>query len=123
MNRLLIYIETYWMAFTLFMLAVITALSLWPLEFLPSAPGSDKTHHIIAYAALMIPTAIRKPQYWKLIGLFFIAYSGVIELLQPHVNRYGEWQDMAANTAGVVCGLLVAELVIYFFSANSKYPR
>ena len=122
MNTLLTYIKSYWIAFTLFTLAVITTLSLWPLESLPSVPGSDKTHHFIAYAALVFPTALRKPKHWKKIGLFFIIYSGIIELLQPYVNRYGEWQDMAANTAGVVCGLLIAELIIYFFPVhlNSK---
>ena len=118
MITLLTHIKTYWIAFTLFTLAVITTLSLWPLEYLPSVPGSDKTHHFIAYAALMLPTALRKPNYWKLIGLFFIAYSGAIELLQPYVNRYGEWMDMAANMTGIVCCLLVVELIIYFSPVN-----
>ena len=118
MNTLLTCIKSYWVALTLFTLAVITTLSLWPLENLPSVPGSDKTHHLIAYAALMFPTGLRKPKHWKKIGLSFIIYSGMIELLQPYVNRYGEWQDMAANTAGVVCGLLIAELIIYLFPVH-----
>ncbi len=67
-----------------------TVLSLWPLENLPPVPGSDKVQHLIAYAALMFPIALRKPKYWPLIGLLFIAWSGPIELLQPYVNRYGE---------------------------------
>ena len=65
----------------------ITVLSFWPLEKLPLAPGTDKTHHIIAYAILMFPTALNKPKNWKLISLFFIAYSGVIELLQPYLSK------------------------------------
>ena len=97
------------------LLAFITFLSLWPLEELPSVPGTDKTHHFIAYAFLMLPTALRKPNRWVLFGLFFIAYSGAIELLQPYVNRYGEWNDMLANTAGVVCGLIIAEIVNFLF--------
>ena len=100
MNTLLTFIRTYWIAITLVTLAVITTLSLWPLEKLPSVPGSDKTHHLIAYAALMLPTALRKPNYWPFIGLIFISLSGTIELLQPYVNRYGEWLDMTANTIG-----------------------
>ena len=91
-------------------------LSLWPLETLPSVPGTDKTHHLIAYAALVFPTALRKPDKWIMIGLLFLAYSGAIELFQPFVNRYGEWLDMAANSLGVICGLLVAELI------NRLYP-
>ena len=93
MIKLLTLIRKNWIIFTLFILLVITILSLWPLDELPSVPGTDKAHHLIAYAILMLPTALRKPNRWILFGLFFIAYSGAIELLQPYVNRYGEWND------------------------------
>jgi len=120
MIKLLALIKTNWIAFTLFTLAAITTLSLWPLEKLPSVPGTDKTHHLIAYAVLMFPTALRKPDKWIMFGLLFIAYSGAIELLQPYVNRYGEWLDMAANAMGVVCGLTIAELINRFFPVISN---
>ena len=120
MISLLTCIKSYWIAITLVTLGVITTLSLWPLEALPSVPGNDKTHHFIAYAALMFPTALRKPKHWKPIGLLFIIYSGTIELFQPYVNRYGEWLDLAANTTGVICGLLIAELLIYISPVNLK---
>ncbi len=123
MIKLLTFIKTNWVVFTLFTLAVITTLSLWPLKKLPSVPGTDKTHHLIAYAVLMFPTALRKPNKWILFGLLFIAYSGAIELLQPCVNRYGEWLDMAANTTGVVCGLIIAELINSFFPVTSNSSR
>ena len=29
----------------------------------------------------------------------FALYSGLIELIQPRVNRYGEWMDFMANVA------------------------
>ena len=110
MSGLLAFIKSHWISVTLLTLVVVTAASLWPLDKLPSIPGSDKVHHFIAYGALMFPTALRKPKYWFLIGLLFIGYSGVIELVQPYVNRYGEWLDLAANAAGVACGLVVAQL-------------
>jgi len=90
------------------------------LDELPPLPGTDKTHHLIAYAILTLPTALRKPNGWILLGLFFIAYSGAIELLQPYVNRYGDWSDMFANTAGVVCGFIIAEVVNFFFPSERK---
>lgn len=113
MRKTLAFINSHWLAVTLFILAAITALSLWPQEQLPSVPGTDKTHHLIAYAALMFPAAWRKPPRWLLIGIVFIAYSGVIELLQLYVNRYGEWLDLAANAGGVILGLILAELLRY----------
>ena len=123
MIKLLALVKTNWVAFTLFTLLAITILSLWPLEKLPSVPGTDKTHHLIAYAVLMFPTALRKPDKWIMLGLLFIAYSGAIELLQPYVNRYGEWLDMAANAVGLVCGLIVAELANRFFPVVSNRSR
>lgn len=113
MHSLLTYIRIHWIGITLLVLGAITILSLWPLNHLPSVPGSDKTHHFIAYAVLMIPVALRKPNHWWLFGLFFICYSGLIELIQPYVNRYGEWWDLAANITGLVCGLLFVELMIF----------
>lgn len=112
-------VKTYWVALTLLTLIVITILSLYPLESLPSVPGNDKTHHFIAYAALMFPTALRKPNYWLFIGLFFVCWSGGIELVQPYVNRYGEWLDMVANASGIVCGLILAQLMNWIAPVRS----
>jgi VanZ family protein len=123
MARLLSFVKSNWIGFTLVTLAAITILSLWPLSSLPSLPGTDKTHHFMAYAALMFPTALRKPRGWILLGFLFIAYSGAIELVQPYVNRYGEWLDLAANTAGLFCGLVAAEVVNRFFADDSKHNR
>jgi VanZ family protein len=95
-------------------LLIITTLSLWPLDNLPPVPGSDKTHHLIAYAALVFPIALRKPNRWMLLVAFFIFYSGLIELAQPYVNRYGEWLDILANTAGIVCGITLATVIKTF---------
>ena len=118
MHSLLSFIRNFWLLNTLLLLAAITLLSLWPLAQLPSVPGSDKTHHFIAYAALVFPTALRKPRYWPMIGLFFFAWSGAIELLQPYVNRYGEWLDMAANTGGIILGAMLALLIGHFYPPN-----
>ena len=119
MTALLTFIRNYWIVFTLLTLAAITILSLYPLEHLPPVPGSDKTHHFIAYGALMFPVALRKPKYWPLIGLFFVFWSGGIELIQPYVNRYGEWLDMLANTLGLISGWLLAKVMLYFYQKKA----
>lgn len=92
-------------------LLLTTVLSLFPADELPPFPGTDKTHHFIAYAAIMLPITLKYPRYWGLFGVFVIAYSGVIELIQPYVNRYGEWLDLAANSGGVLLGGLIALLI------------
>lgn len=105
------FINRYWIQLSLVMLLAITALSLHPLDNLPEAPGSDKTHHLIAYAALAYPASLRKPKRWQAIITIFALYSGLIELIQPHVNRYGEWMDFLANISGLIIGIAFAFLI------------
>ncbi|MCW8864239.1 MAG: VanZ family protein [Colwellia sp.] len=107
-------IEKHWLHITLMLLVSIATLSLWPAAYLPEAPGTDKSHHFIAYAALMLPTALKQPKYYFAITISFLAFSGAIELIQPYVNRYGEWLDMAANTLGLLCGWILAKATMYF---------
>lgn len=107
------FIKQFWQGITLLMLVLITITSLYPAEYLPSVPGSDKTHHFIAYCALMLPTALRRPKYWLAFALLFIVWSGLIELIQPYVNRYGEWLDMAANAGGVLIAIIMTQCLLW----------
>ena len=52
--------------------------------------------------------------------IFFAIYGGVIELIQPLVNRHGEWVDLIANTTGLMVGCLIAILTIQIKAKNSK---
>ncbi len=120
MSILITLVKDQWLIITVFLLTAIATLSLWPAAHLPQVPGSDKTHHFISYGALMLPVALQKPKHWLWIAFGFAAFSGAIELIQPHVNRYGEWLDMAANVAGLACGMLAAKIILYFSSDHTK---
>ncbi len=113
-------LSQHWLGLTVFMLLSIGVLSLTPLQELPPAPGSDKLHHLLAYALLTIPATLRKPRYYWMYVIFFLVFSGSIEIIQPMVNRYGEWLDMLANTLGIICGLACAELLNYFFPVRLR---
>lgn len=110
MTTLLIFVQRYWALLSALLLAFVTLVSLYPADQLPKVPGSDKTHHFVSYAAVIFPIALAKPKHWLWLALFVIGWSGLIELVQPYVNRYGEWLDLAANSAGVVIGILLALL-------------
>ncbi|MEI6894023.1 MAG: VanZ family protein [Colwellia sp.] len=112
------FIKQYWLLITLFLMTAIATLSLLPPVHLPQVPGSDKSHHFISYALLMLPIALRKPKHWLWITLVFAGFSGAIELIQPSVNRYGEWLDMFANVAGLVCGIILAKVIECFLIDN-----
>ena len=103
-------IKNHWKLITILLLIVITILSLSPLPKLPDVPGTDKTHHLIAYFFLALPSAVAKPKNYLVLGPCFIAYGGLIEILQPYVNRHGEWLDFLANSSGVVIAFITVFL-------------
>ena len=103
-------IRNHWKLITILLLIVITILGLSPLPKLPDVPGTDKTHHLIAYFFLALPSAVSRPKYYLFLGLCFIAYGGLIEILQPYVNRHGEWLDFLANSSGVVIAFITVFL-------------
>ncbi|RME39800.1 MAG: hypothetical protein D6794_03275 [Deltaproteobacteria bacterium] len=55
--------------------------------------------------------ALARPKHLWAIFLFYLAWSGAIELIQPYVNRCGEWMDLAANAAGLLLGLFLVRCV------------
>lgn len=115
LKSLLNVVQLHWLLLTVLIVMAITVLSLYPLDNLPSVPGTDKTHHFIAYGALAFPVALARPEKWLLFILGFLVYSGVIELVQQYVNRYGEWLDLGANGLGLVVGILIASFVRSIF--------
>lgn len=116
MPNLISFINQFWWSITLVVLALITIASLFPAEHLPATLGSDKTHHFISYCALMLPTAIRRPKYWLALVVIFITWSGLIELIQPYVNRYGEWLDMLANVGGILLAIVISQCLHWLIS-------
>ena len=111
MSFLLQTLSKYWWPASLMMLVTVSVFSLIPLPALPEVPGSDKTHHLVSYALVVFPIALRKPQYWLLFVVTIAVWSGVIELIQPFVNRYGEWLDLLANVAGLCIGCIVGMMI------------
>ena len=114
MSSLLEMLSKYWWPASLMMLVTVSVFSLMPLPALPEVPGSDKTHHLVSYALVVFPIALRKSRYWFLLVVAIAAWSGVIELIQPYVNRYGEWLDLLANVAGLCIGCIVG--MVFQFS-------
>lgn len=64
---------------------------------------------------LMFPITLGRPNNWLLTSPLLISYSGMIELIQPYINRYAEWMDLLANTTGILLGLILAKLCLAFY--------
>ena len=111
-------LQQHWKPVTIFLLLVIAFLSLYPLSELPGVPGTDKTHHLVAYFLLAFPSGLKKPNKWVLFIFLFIIFGGFIEIIQPYVNRYGEWLDFLANTIGVILGFFIGVVLNNKFLTN-----
>lgn len=79
------------------------ALTLMPLATV-AAPGGDKLHHVLAFAALALPLAWARPGWIIPVGLVLAGFGGMIEILQPYVGRGRELADWIADLAGIALG-------------------
>ena len=95
---------------TIIIAIAIGLATLTPVETLPNVSGSDKLYHFISFATLTLPITIIRPQAIWIILSLSIAYGGVIELLQPLVNRNCEMADFLADAGGAVVGVMVARV-------------
>lgn len=96
---------------TIFLSSVIAISTLSPLPTKIDVPGSDKRHHFLAFAVLVFPLAYCNKRYAVVIAIGALGYGGFIELVQPYVNRYGEFNDFLADGIGICIGIAVARIV------------
>ena len=88
-----------------FALALIVGVgALWSLPDLPGPPGRDKTMHVLAFAAIALPSAVLKPRMLLWIVPASLAYGGAIEIIQPFVGRERELMDFVADAIGTLSG-------------------
>ena len=95
--------------------AVIGVATLTPLPTAIDAPGSDKLHHFIAFAALSYPASAHIRRFSWPIVLASAAFGGAIEIIQPYVNRSGEFLDFAAD-----CVVEILVDVVFVFIISCK---
>jgi VanZ family protein len=117
-KKTLLFFYENWKIYTYLIFILITLLSLYPLQEQPNIPGSDKIHHLIAYSALAIGIGLRRPSNYVLIIIFFSFYSGLIEIIQPYVNRFREIEDFLFNNLGIFIGLTLGIFINKIINKN-----
>lgn len=95
------------LALTAILSLAILILSLIPLPAPPAVPGTDKLHHLIAFAALTLPCAALYPRALLWVLPAIVLEAGLIEIVQPYVSRMREWADFVADMKGVAIGLVL----------------
>ena len=85
-------------------LVAITVLALLPIEMLtaPVFNWWDKAQHALAFAVLGVLGFAAYPSRPARVVLGLVLYGIAIELAQLAVGwRFGEWEDVLADTAGL----------------------
>ena len=67
---------------------------------------SDKAYHVIAFAALVFPSALlyARSLIWMVPAA--LLFGGAIELIQPYVGREAEVADFLADAVGLSVGIV-----------------
>jgi VanZ family protein len=101
---------TLWLALGWLAVVVVVYLSLTSHPVTVPLRYGDKLGHLLAYGVLMawFVQLYQRRGVLLLHALLFIVTGVVLEFLQGYTGRYFEYADMAANTAGVVLGLIVS---------------
>lgn len=92
---------------TLALALAIGILTLTPAITDDPVPGSDKTHHFLAFFALALPLTFARPRLAPWIIAASLIYGGAIELIQPYAGRYNDLFDFLADAAGAFSGVAV----------------
>ena len=93
------------MSVTAVLAAVIAVLTLTQLLGPQSGvPGSDKAHHLLAFAALAFPLSAARPRLAPWVVLGAVSYGGLVEIIQPYAGRHAEWGDLVADAGGAILG-------------------
>ena len=92
-------------AIFVFSLIALTVLALLPVELLtaPVFDWWDKAQHALAFVVLSLLGFAACPAHGARVVLGLVLYGVGIELAQRAVGwRYGEWQDVVADSVGVM---------------------
>ncbi|MBR7889054.1 hypothetical protein J9B83_08835 [Marinomonas sp. A79] len=94
--------------------------TLTPAEFLPAAPGGDKLHHVVGFGGWALMCAFGPLKRFLMFALVIVILGGAVEVIQPYVNRYGEWLDFYADAAGVLLAVAARLLAGFFMPSNKE---
>lgn len=101
---IIVHIKLYCKIITIILLISILILSLIPIARAPEFHQNDKAYHLLTYFLLAFPSGLKEPRKFVVFILFFVVFGGAIEMIQPFLNRSGEWLDFLANCIGIILG-------------------
>jgi hypothetical protein len=98
---------------TIVLALIILIGMLAPLSGVTTAPaGTDKIIHLVAFAALVFPSALKKRIGLFPLFIFASLFGGITEVLQISFGRNADINDWFANNFGIACGIGIAKIYI-----------
>ncbi|MDG1432002.1 MAG: VanZ family protein [Paracoccaceae bacterium] len=98
------------------MVMIAIAIVFLTLLHAPSGPSrgpewADKAYHAIAFFVLVVPGAL--VHRWAFLWLIPTAtvFGAAIEIAQPYFGRSREIEDLYADIAGILAGIIVGTLI------------
>lgn len=92
------------LAFGLCMLAILV-LALMPTDVPIPSTGWDKSNHLLAFFVMALLGLRAYPGRTMAVLTGLVAYGVLIEVLQSFTpNRSADWQDIVADSVGLVVG-------------------
>jgi len=82
-------------------------------------PGSDKSHHFLAFFALTLPLSFAQSRHALWITPLAVAYGGAIELIQPFVGRDKDAYDFLADALGAGGGAALG-VALYWLRSRAR---
>jgi len=101
-----------WRALLVVLFAIIGWLAFGPAPPMPDVQGWDKINHLLAFLALGTVASLSQAPGWRHAAVTasgLLLYGAFIEIVQAQLpHRHGDWDDLAADAVGLICGLLLA---------------
>ena len=66
---------------------------------------------MLSFVLLILPTVILWPKALPVMASILLACGLLMELIQPAYGREGSPEDMMANIAGVLLGIMIASII------------
>ena len=90
---------------------MIAATTLTPGAGKHAPQGADKLLHTAGFALLVMPMLMVRLKTGLVIAPLALLFGAAIELIQPYVNRFGDFSDFWADFVGVLIGVTLAILL------------
>lgn len=92
------------LAFGAYVLAVLV-LALMPIDMVMPSTGWDKSNHLLAFSVLTLLGLRAYPGRTMSLLAGLLTYGVLVEVLQSFTpNRSADWQDVVADSVGLVLG-------------------